>query len=68
MRTYESPIFQHRHYALVAKAIADIQFSEEARTSLISGFANLFESDNVNFSRSRFFDAARGQPNGKDKR
>lgn len=65
MRNYASPVFQHRHYAAIAKVMADHNVSEDFRNAL----SGLFRNDNPNFDAYRFDQAARGEPvNGKDKR
>jgi hypothetical protein len=63
MRNYASPVFQHRHYALIAKAL-----SERGALDVNWALADMFERDNPKFDRQRFLAAARGEPNGKDKR
>jgi hypothetical protein len=69
MRRYASPIFQHRHYAVIAKALADCPINGEAKAAIISDLCQTFRDDNVKFDRQRFIDATRGEPsNGKDKR
>lgn len=69
MRHYTSPMFQHRHYAAIAKLLSEIPLSEEAKASLVAGFNSLFARDNPSFDRDRFRAAARGEPvNGKDRR
>lgn len=50
----KAPLFQHRHYEEIAKAIADT----ESRDELIDAMANMFQRDNANFSRLRFFAAS----------
>jgi hypothetical protein len=67
MRNYASPVFQHRHYALIAKVLAD-NSSVANRDVMIDKLAALFANDNPAFDRQRFRDAAHGEPNGKDKR
>ena len=65
MRTYKGPIFAHRHYAEIAKCIAET----DDRETLIAAIIRLFQSDNHRFQRERFEAAARGAPShGKDKR
>jgi hypothetical protein len=72
------PMFQHRHYVVIAAAIAD--GSNVARTMKSDGPATVqdimealviaFASDNPNFDENRFRLAARCDPamHGKDKR
>ena len=64
MRNYKSPLFQHRHYAAIAKTLHETMASPD----IVADFASMFAGDNPNFDRERFFNAARGAPNGKDKR
>jgi len=64
MRSYSNPVFQHRHYAEIAKVIA----TTDSRESLISGLISLFAQDNGRFDKGRFLDAAKGEPARKDKR
>lgn len=68
MRTYSAPLFQHRHYAEIAKLLADAD-SRDDLLAIKSAFAILFQRDNSRFDRDRFMAAANGAPvNGKDKR
>jgi hypothetical protein len=68
MRNYASPAFQHRHYAAIAKVLADAPIDSETKAALITNFISLFVPDNPKFDRQRFRDAAQGEANGKDKR
>lgn len=65
MRTYRNPLFQHRHYAEIARVLADLN----AAPDTVKAFGDLFANDNGRFDRHRFIAAARGEPvNGKDAR
>lgn len=65
MRQYKSPMFQHRHYAAIAKVLADTSAPKEQ----VYAFSALFNRDNPNFDGYRFREAAEGNPiTGKDKR
>lgn len=65
MRDYKGPVFQHRHYAEIAAAIASTSTREELIVALVSKFS----CDNPRFDRERFHAAAMGAPvKGKDKR
>jgi hypothetical protein len=67
MRNYASPVFQHRHYALIASVLA--QMSERDNpTAIKAALAVLFKRDNPQFDWDRFMSAANGEPNGRDKR
>lgn len=63
-----NPVFQHRHYAEIARVLAQIELTDTPE-AIRGAFANLFERDNARFDRARFFAAARGTPsNGRDRR
>lgn len=65
MRKYATPIFQHRHYAAIAKVLSEQTVSRDILDALASMFAN----DNPHFQSQRFHAAARGVPiNGRDRR
>lgn len=65
MRKYATPIFQHRHYAAIAKVLSEQTVSRDILDALASMFAN----DNPNFHAARFHAAARGVPsNARDRR
>lgn len=64
-RNYARPIFQHRHYASIAKVLAD----QNCDNGICRAFSDMFRADNPSFIPSRFMAAARGEPvNGKDAR
>lgn len=64
MRNYKGPVFQHRHYAEIADAIARTTTREELIICLIGKF----KMDNGKFDAERFRAAMEGNPKGKDKR
>ena len=67
MRNYKGPLFQHRHYAEIANAIAETRGL--TREDLVRKLTYLFQGDNGNFNRARFEAACAGTPsNGRDKR
>lgn len=74
MRKYASPLFQHRHYAAIAKVLADnydrsTNIGDLQHGKIMRALSDLFWRDNPNFDADRFFAASRGEPvNGKDKR
>ena len=68
MRDYKAPMFQHRHYAAIAKLLADTSW-DASPAEIRAAFANLFVRDNGRFDWDRFMAAANGVPsNGRDKR
>ena len=65
MRNYKNPLFQHRHYAEIARILAE----QSAEPEMVRAFASAFKSDNARFDGERFYAAAHGCPiNGRDKR
>lgn len=78
MRNYASPMFQHRHYAAIASALAAAKPSQDDITSgqsletwetTVGHMMQLFRGDNTNFQANRFVAAANGDPiNNKDRR
>jgi hypothetical protein len=68
MRDYKGPIFQHRHYAEIAGAIAKLP-ANVSRASVVDAFSQIFSGDNCRFDPKRFAAAAYGEPsNKKDRR
>lgn len=62
----KAPLFQHRHYAAMAKIIASMP--EAAREVAAVRFATGLLNTNPDFDSLRFLAAARGAPvNGRDK-
>ena len=66
MRNYKAPLFQHRHYAAIAKVMAGTNGHDWG--TINEELISLFRSDNPNFSPGRYMDAARGNPTRKDAR
>jgi len=65
MRQYKGPIFQHRHYAAIAKVLSEAKTAAGIESALLV----LFQRDNPGFDAARFLAAAKGEPiNGKDRR
>jgi hypothetical protein len=65
-RTDEMTTFQHRHYALIAALLADMDGLDVAEA--VGRFASMFARDNPRFNRDRFLAAANGKPtNGRDR-
>jgi hypothetical protein len=62
MRTYKSPVFQHRHYEMIAGAIKDAVATDTTAQDtgmgswrwLCEHYADMFERDNPRFDRKRF--------------
>jgi hypothetical protein len=68
MRQYAGPIFQHRHYAAIAKLLSLAQ-PDDSPEAIKEQFADLFKRDNWAFQWDRFMAAANGKPlNGRDER
>lgn len=74
-RTYASPIFQHRHYRVIAAAFSKVKPGDSASINEIAQhtagskeMARLFAADNPRFDRERFLEACNGRPiSPKDK-
>lgn len=67
MTATTKPIFQHRHFKVLADIISKLE-SETSRTRIALHFADALRDTNVKFDRARFLTAAFGEPdNNKDK-
>ena len=60
------PLFQHRHYVAIAKAISDSSDVSET-TPTVRALMDLFARDNMAFSYERFRLACKGQPYPRDR-
>ena len=60
------PLFQHRHYVAIAKAISDSSDVSET-TPTVRALMDLFARDNMAFSYERFRLACTGQPYPRDR-
>ena len=60
------PLFQHRHYVAIAKAISDSSDVSET-TPTVRALMDLFARDNLAFSHERFRLACKGQPYPRDR-
>lgn len=62
-------MFQHRHYAAIAKVISTLDVDVPKRDEIAREFAAMFEGDNSRFDHNRFMGAAHNKPlNRKDAR
>jgi hypothetical protein len=65
MRNYKGPLFQHRHYAAIAKVLSEAHTHAGVESALLV----MFQRDNPNFDATRFLAAAKGEPiKNKDRR
>lgn len=56
--TTRTPAMQHRHFAAVARVIADMDYLSDAhRWNVADDFANMLTQSNPNFDRDRFMSA-----------
>lgn len=58
-------MFNHRHYAAIAKVVSEIRFSTpggEDWTNTVDGLNELFKGDNPNYDPARFKAACAGKP------
>jgi hypothetical protein len=65
-----TPLFQHRHYALLAEIIATARgkFGQDDTRIIAEHFADALRGTNPNFDPQRFVSAAMGKPcNGRDR-
>ncbi len=53
----QKPLFQRRHYEIIANVINDVLVDEMPPLDLITALADKFEVDNPKFDRSKFFNA-----------
>jgi hypothetical protein len=61
------PKMQHRHYVLIAEAIANAPICDDCRMEVVSQFAAALRGTNERFDCERFVAAAMGKPsNGRD--
>ena len=65
---FKRPVFQHRHYAKIAKIISTT-YEQEPCPKLVYALAKAFAADNSRFDETRFLSACTGYPvNKKDER
>lgn len=60
-------LFQHRHYAKIASIIAELSVQPQARELIALQFARALLGTNPNYDFDRFFNAAIGKAEGRDK-
>lgn len=58
----KAPLFQHRHYAAIAKALADTRLPYGYAKAIL---AELFAANNPKFDGPRFISACDGEPSNK---
>ena len=55
-RAYKRPMFQRRHYEVIANVIRDID-DPMIKSKVVNAFSNILKDDNENFDVIRFHDA-----------
>lgn len=66
----QRPLFEHRHYVAMAAILAKLdaeQFGTIAPEDVARHFANELQGTNPAYDRTRFYEAATGKPNGRDR-
>lgn len=63
------PLFQHRHYAMIASIIAELPIEDGGiyRRAVAKAFTMALLGTNPNYDADRFYNAAIGNPSGRDK-
>lgn len=56
-------MFNHRHYAAIAKVVSETEFSTpEDWANIVNGLSELFDGDNPKYDSVRFKAACTGKP------